>query len=122
MQLTHLATTSKNGGCPELYASDRDTYVVQGTRVTDPGLLGRWSTPLMQHEAVVEIPRHLFALAALAAADSAVVVDSGRGTYLVRGAAVTDADALATVRERGLPDHETVVQIAGAVLAPTGSA
>ncbi|MDI2026979.1 hypothetical protein QFW96_00080 [Saccharopolyspora sp. TS4A08] len=61
MKLTHLGTTSGGGGCPELYETDRDTYVVQGTRVTD-------------------------------------------------------ADALATLRERGLPEHETAVEIPEALL------
>ncbi|GAA0516333.1 hypothetical protein GCM10011581_46220 [Saccharopolyspora subtropica] len=61
MKLTHLGTTSGGGGCPELYETDRDTYVVQGTRITDP-------------------------------------------------------EALATLRERGLPDHETAVEIPKALL------
>jgi hypothetical protein len=61
VKLTHLGTTSKNGGCPEIYETDRGTYVVQGTRVTDP-------------------------------------------------------EALATLRERGLPDHETAVEIPKALL------
>lgn len=61
MRLTHLGTTSGGGGCPELYETDRDTYVVQGTRITDP-------------------------------------------------------DALATLRKRGLPDHETAVEIPKALL------
>lgn len=61
MQLTHLGTTSKNGGCPNLYATDRGTYLVQGTVVTDP-------------------------------------------------------EALATLRERGLPDHETVVEVPAALM------
>lgn len=34
MRLTHLGTTSGGGGCPELYETDRDTYVVQGTRTS----------------------------------------------------------------------------------------
>lgn len=34
-----------------------------------------------------------------------------RGTYLVQGERVTDPDALAEVRRRGLPDHETIVEI-----------
>ncbi|MDA3626532.1 hypothetical protein OU415_13885 [Saccharopolyspora sp. WRP15-2] len=61
MRLTHLGTTSGGGGCPELYETDRGTYVVQGTRITD-------------------------------------------------------ADALAALRERGLPDHETAVEIPKALL------
>jgi hypothetical protein len=68
MQLTFLGTTSNSGSCPNLYATDRGTYVVQGSRVIDP-------------------------------------------------------DALATLRERGLPDHETAVEIPAALLtfAPASS-
>jgi hypothetical protein len=68
MQLTFLGTTSNSGSCPNLYATDRGTYVVQGSRVTDP-------------------------------------------------------EALATLRERGLPDHETAVEIPAELLnfAPAGS-
>lgn len=68
MQLTFLGTTSNSGSCPNLYATDRGTYVVQGARITDP-------------------------------------------------------EALATLRERGLPDHETAVEIPAALLkfAPASS-
>lgn len=38
------------------------------------------------------------------------------GTYVVQGEKVTDPEALATLRERGLPDHETVVEIPAALL------
>jgi hypothetical protein len=38
-----------------------------------------------------------------------------RGTYLVQGWAVTDPEALADLRKRGLPDHETVVEIPAAL-------
>jgi hypothetical protein len=63
---------------------------------------------------------HLLALASLTVgADLGTVIESGRGTYLVRGAAVTDTEALKVIRTRGLPDHETVVEIAARVLAPT---
>lgn len=68
MQLTFLGTTSNSGSCPNLYATDRGTYVVQGARITDP-------------------------------------------------------EALTTLRERGLPDHETAVEIPAALLnfAPASS-
>ncbi|GAB3437551.1 ubiquitin family protein [Actinophytocola sediminis] len=39
-----------------------------------------------------------------------------RGTYLVQGARVTDEEALAEVRRRGLPDHETVVEIPASLI------
>lgn len=61
MRLTFLGTTSDKGSCPNLYLTDRGTYVVQGEKITDP-------------------------------------------------------EALATVRDRGLPDHETVVEIPAALL------
>jgi len=39
-----------------------------------------------------------------------------RDTYVVQGERITDPVALATLRERGLPDHETVVEIPAALL------
>jgi hypothetical protein len=68
MQLVFLGSTSNSGSCPNLYVTDRGTYVVQGLRVTDP-------------------------------------------------------EALATLRERGLPDHEIAVEIPAALLkfAPASS-
>ena len=41
---------------------------------------------------------------------------SDRGTYVVQGERITDPAALATLRERGLPDHETAVEIPAALL------
>lgn len=38
-----------------------------------------------------------------------------RGTYLVQGWRVTDEEALAGLRERGFPEHETVVEIPAAL-------
>jgi hypothetical protein len=61
MELTFLGSTSDKVSCPNLYRTDRGTYLVQGERITDPA-------------------------------------------------------ALATLRERGLPDHETVVEIPAALL------
>lgn len=39
--------------------------------------------------------------------------ETDRGTYLVQGAKVADAEALAELRQRGngIPDHETVVEV-----------
>lgn len=34
-----------------------------------------------------------------------------RGTFLVQGWKVTDEEALAEARRRGLPDHEDIVEI-----------
>lgn len=64
MKLTHLGTASKNGGCPELYETDRGTYVVQGTKVTDPEALAALrKRGLPAHETAVEIPKALLSFA-----------------------------------------------------------
>ncbi len=60
MELTHLYSTSKNGGCPELYETDRGTYVVQGSRVTDPqALAALHARGLPDHETAIEVPKAL---------------------------------------------------------------
>ncbi|MBC8090793.1 MAG: hypothetical protein H7Y15_02410 [Pseudonocardia sp.] len=38
-----------------------------------------------------------------------------RGTYVVQGWRVTDPEALAALRERGMPGHETAVEIPAAL-------
>lgn len=57
MKLTHLATESGNTGCPSLYATDRDTFLVQGWRVLDTEALSQLDIPV--HETVIEVPRAL---------------------------------------------------------------
>lgn len=57
MKLTHLGTESANTGCPSLYLTDRDTFLVQGWRVADPEALGELDIPA--HETVIEVPRVL---------------------------------------------------------------
>jgi len=39
------------------------------------------------------------------------VYETDRGTLVIQGYKVTDPEALATLRERGLPDHENAVEI-----------
>lgn len=64
MRLTHLGTTSGGGGCPELYETDRGTYVVQGSRITDPDALATLrERGLPDHEAAIEIPKALLRFA-----------------------------------------------------------
>lgn len=40
-----------------------------------------------------------------------------RGTYVVQGWRIDDAEALAALSERGLPDHETAIEIPAALIA-----
>ncbi|MBT1187110.1 hypothetical protein HET69_24705 [Streptomyces sp. CJ_13] len=53
MKVTKLVSTCENGDCPTLYATDRDTLLVQGEAPADHGL------EIPAKEAVVEIPMEL---------------------------------------------------------------
>lgn len=48
-----------DGTCPAIYATDRGTVVVQGSRVTDPDALATMNLPA--HETAVEVPVSLLA-------------------------------------------------------------
>ena len=63
VKLTLLGTESVHGDCPTLYATDRDTYVVQGLRVIDPEALAAMRIPA--HETAVEVPSGLLRFAVL---------------------------------------------------------
>lgn len=58
MRLRILGTNSEQGTCPAIYATDRDTFVVQGKIVADPDALGD-VVNLAADETLVEIPRDL---------------------------------------------------------------
>jgi hypothetical protein len=62
MKLRFLGTTSKDGDCPTLYATDRGTIVVQGYQVTDPEALEQLRD-VLPGETFVEIPRELLKFA-----------------------------------------------------------
>jgi hypothetical protein len=62
MKLRFLGTTSKDGDCPTLYATDRGTYVVQGYEVTDPEALAQLRD-VLPGESFVEIPCELLKFA-----------------------------------------------------------
>lgn len=61
MKLTFIRKTvlSQESNCPSLYRTDRDTFVVQGWRVTDPESLAQLDVPA--HETVVEVPADVLA-------------------------------------------------------------
>ena len=58
MRLRFLGKNSTPGASPTLYATDRDTYVVQGYKVTDPDVLAKLDPP--GDETCVEVPAPLF--------------------------------------------------------------
>lgn len=56
MRLRLLGTDTGHTGCPALYATDRDTYVVQGKLVTDQQAIADLAD-VRDDEFYVEIPR-----------------------------------------------------------------
>jgi hypothetical protein len=62
VKLTFLGSTSQEGQCPTLYATDRDTFVVQGWPVTDPEALGDLRD-VLPGETFVKVPKALLRFA-----------------------------------------------------------
>lgn len=91
--------------CPNINATDRGTYVVQGHVVTclDPDAL-----VLAPGESVVEVPSSLLPELADHEAARDAVRRTDHGTVLVRGRTLVDSEAL---RELNLPTGEAAVEI-----------
>jgi hypothetical protein len=62
VKLTFLGSTSQEGQCPTLYATDRDTFVVQGWAVTDSEALAGLRD-VLPGESFVEVPKALLRFA-----------------------------------------------------------
>ncbi|GAA4544480.1 hypothetical protein [Amycolatopsis samaneae] len=95
MRLTFLGKATQGGGSPTLFATDRNTYVVQGWKVP-----GQTST--------VEIPHRLLAYVETGTYVGARMADTGRGSFTLSGAPVDDTDALS---QMDIPGHETCVEV-----------
>lgn len=96
MKLVHLRGSCPDRvTCPNLYATDRGTYVVQGYARDDAGV----------GSASVEVPRSLLPEAAHDHADLRLL---GHDSVLVRGSRVTDPDAVAVLN---LPEGEAAIEI-----------
>ncbi|MEV4814959.1 hypothetical protein [Micromonospora tulbaghiae] len=111
MRLTFLGKESTGGQSPTLYATDRDSYVVQGWKVADPAILASET----DQETVVEVPAPLMRHLAKNGLDGEVtrieapIIDvTAEGNYIIQGARVTDEAALALM---DIPSHETCVEV-----------
>ncbi|MGO4612533.1 hypothetical protein AB4305_02690 [Nocardia sp. 2YAB30] len=93
MQVRFLGGPSGGQGSPRLYATDRDTFAVQG-----------WKTDRSDQ---VEIPHRLLVHTEPGTA-VAGLVDTGHGTFLLTGAPVIDPEALAMMK---IPGHEAAVEV-----------
>jgi hypothetical protein len=95
MQLRFLGKDTVNGGSPTLFATDRDTYVVQGWKV--PG-----------DERSVEIPDRLLGFLEPGTKLDAPLRGTGLSTFRLSGVQVVDPEVLA---QMNIPGHETAVEV-----------
>ncbi|MGX7670441.1 hypothetical protein [Plantactinospora sp. DSM 117369] len=107
-----MGKESTGGQSPTLYATDRDSYVVQGWRVADAELLPCEET---QDTTVVEVPPTLMGHLAKNGLDGRVthvvapiVRVTASGNYIIQGTRVVDSAALA---QMDIPAHETCVEV-----------
>jgi hypothetical protein len=118
MQLTFLGKDSEGGDSPTLYATDRDSYIVQGYVVTDHELLEKLDPP--EGQTAVEVYARLFRhLANDGVAGTVtrlappIVHVEENGNYVVQGPRLADVDAR---HQLGLPAHEDAVEIPKAAI------
>lgn len=123
MLLTFLGKDSQPKQSPTLFATDRDSYVVQGWIVTAPEILAM--IVLRDDETIVEVPAALMAHLAKDGLSGGVVNlvppivhITENGNYIINGSRVTDPGALG---QMDIPDHETCVEVArSAIVALIG--
>ncbi len=113
MRLRFLGKDSVPGDSPTLYATDRETYVVQGWKVTDPAVLAKLDPP--DDETCVEVPAALLVhltkdglQGVIASWAPPIVHVTGEGTYIVAGKRVTDAEVRAQMI---IPKFEDCVEV-----------
>ena len=114
MKLRFLGKNSTVGDCPTLYATDRDTYLVQGWKIFANDLLMQLEIP--EGETAVEVPTELFEHLAkdglltgeVRRVEDPIMILTPGGTFVVQGREVTDPEALAQME---IPDYETVVEV-----------
>ncbi|MFC8520133.1 hypothetical protein [Streptomyces sp. NPDC057257] len=119
MKLRFLGKNSTVGDCPTLYATDRDTYLVQGWKIFANDLLMQLDVP--EGHTAVEVPTELFEFLkedGLAAGEfrrleDPIMILTPGGTCVVQGLEVTDPEALSQME---IPDYESVVEVPKATI------
>lgn len=118
MKIKFLGKDSTPTNSPTLYATNQDSYVIQGWIVADPALLAGLTVP--HDETIVEVPAALLDHLALDGLDGAVnnvappiVGVTDNGNYIMQGKRVTDTEVLS---QMNIPDHETCVLITKAAV------
>lgn len=121
MLLWFLGKTSTPNNSPTLYRTDEESYVIQGWRVYDEGILARLSIP--DGDTVIEIPPPLLDYLQLDGLTTdernlipPIVHVKENGNYIVQGPEVHDPAVLSQFRQP-VPDHETCIHLSKATVA-----
>jgi len=96
-----------------LYATDQDSYIIQGWIVTDETILAQLVIP--DDETIVEVPAALLGYLSLDGLNAEtrnlvppIVYVKDNGNYIIQGRRVTDS---ATLDQMDIPDYETCVHV-----------
>jgi len=93
-RLRFSGKNTQGNNSPTLYATERDTFIVQG-----------WRTEQLNY---VEISHPLLGFLEPGTCLGAPLTDTGHGTFTLTGDAVTDPQVLA---QMDIPDFETCVEV-----------
>jgi hypothetical protein len=118
VKLRFLGKDSTPTNSPTLYATDQDSYVIQGWKVTGP-ILALLVVP--DDETIVEVPAALLNFLSLDGLESnarnlvpPIVHVKENGNYIIRGKRVVDAE---TLSQMNIPSHETCVHVSKSAVA-----
>ena len=118
MQLRFLGKLSEQGDSPTLYATDRDSYIIQGYAVTDDEILAKLDIPA--GETVVEIYAGLLGFLAedgvpgvVTSWQPPIVHVRENGNYIIQGPRLADGSDR---RRLSIPDHEDAVEVPRAAI------
>ncbi|KOT57945.1 MULTISPECIES: hypothetical protein [Streptomyces] len=114
MKLRFLGKNSTPGDSPTLYATDQDSYVIQGWKVFANDLLMRLDE--QEGQTVIEVPTELFEHLTKDGVPSGEIrrftdpikVVTDGGTCVLQGPEMHDPEALSQMR---MPDYETCIEV-----------
>ncbi|GAA1923242.1 hypothetical protein [Streptantibioticus ferralitis] len=114
MKLRFLGKNSTPGDSPTLYASDKDSYVIQGWKIYAQDILSQLGVPTGQ--TAVEVPTELFehltkdghTSGAIANFSAPIMLVTEHGTCILQGPEMDDPEALSQMR---MPDYETCIEV-----------
>ncbi|MEU5930773.1 hypothetical protein ABZ817_46245 [Streptomyces antimycoticus] len=114
MRLRFLGKNSTPGDSPTLYASDQNSYVVQGWKVYANDLLAQLDVP--EGQTIIEVPPELFEhltkdghpSGKIKTFTAPIMLVTEQGTCILQGPEIHDPEALSQMR---MPDYETCIEV-----------